>query len=67
MTTIRSGTYVPPDYVARTTRTIENQIGKVGDAVTSTIGAGVSIAVDAVTSTAKVGVGVVGSIIDCWI
>lgn len=67
MTTIRSGTYVPPDYVARTTRTVENQINKVGDALTGTVNAGVGIAVDAVTSSAKAGVKVVGSIIDCWV
>lgn len=70
MTAIRHGSYthqqVQRSYVQKTANTVENQIGKIGDAVTDVVSTGVNVAVNAVAGTAKLGVHAIGYVIDTW-
>lgn len=71
MTTINTSSNAcrpQPSVVQRTTNTIENQVGKVGDALATSLKSGVGVVTDAVTDTvtgtAKLGVRTIGAIID---
>lgn len=68
MTTIRHGHQnLQRSYVEKATNTIENQIGKIGEAVTGAVSTSVNAAVNAVAGTAKVGVHALGALIDTWV